>query len=147
MWQFAAVLGTPGSAKATPAAGAVENERLSSTPAKQRRASTKGDAIASSELDDESPVDTKSKGKSTLAKGGKAKGKQRGRPSAASTAVDDVKEEIPAETQTERRAARVVAEDSLKYSADTVTRCPLPGYDSKGIRNYLSLFFIVYVNI
>lgn len=128
------VLGTPASAKATPAG---DNERQSSTPAKQRRMSAKGDVTASGELETESPADAKAKGKGTLAKGGKAKGKQRGRPSAAAAAAatEDVKEEILGETQIERRAARVVAEDSLKYSADTVTRCPLPGCDSKGTPN------------
>ena len=33
----------------------------------------------------------------------------------------------------ERRAARAMAEDSMKYSIDSVTRCPFPGCDSKGI--------------
>ncbi|ESO07264.1 hypothetical protein HELRODRAFT_76642 [Helobdella robusta] len=36
------------------------------------------------------------------------------------------------DSQSERRAARVVAENSLKYTTDNIIRCPLPGCDSKG---------------
>ena len=32
----------------------------------------------------------------------------------------------------ERRAARVVAEETMKYTVDSTGRCPLPGCDSKG---------------
>ena len=39
------------------------------------------------------------------------------------------------ELHNERRAARVVAEDSLKYLSDNMLRCPLPGCDSRGMFN------------
>ncbi|KAK2156819.1 hypothetical protein LSH36_204g04022 [Paralvinella palmiformis] len=39
---------------------------------------------------------------------------------------------IPADLGLERRAARVVAEESMKYMGDLASRCPLPGCDSKG---------------
>ncbi len=38
----------------------------------------------------------------------------------------------PTEIVLERRIARAMAEDSMKYSIDSVTRCPFPGCDSKG---------------
>ena len=59
-----------------------------------------------------------------LGKGSKGKGKMK--------AKRDDNKDLADDCQTEKRAARVVAEDSLKYSADTVARCPLPGCDSKG---------------
>lgn len=105
------------------------------SPAKQPRTSLRSDNtpsvsdVSNGHVETKSGhVDTKSKGKAP-AKGtvGKTKGKQKAR---VPEEADDVKEDAQG-TQVERRAARVVAEDSLKYTADTM-RCPLPGCDSKG---------------
>ena len=103
----------------------VDNQTVAPSPAKHANTSLRSD---STQDVSNGPVDSKSKGKAP-AKGsvGKTKGKQRGR---AVGDVDDSKEDGQS-TQGERRAARVVAEDSLKYTADTM-RCPLPGCDSKG---------------
>ena len=98
------------------------------SPAKHPRTSLRGDNAQGTAEVSNGPVESKSKGKAP-AKGsvGKSKGKQKGR---AAGEAEDGKEEGQG-TQVERRAARVVAEDSLKYTADTM-RCPLPGCDSKG---------------
>lgn len=100
-----------------------ENDEKLSTPAKQRRLSKD-----LGEADRELSSDVKPKGSGKAAKG-KGKGKYRGKKDADK---DDERGDISSDFHTERRAARVVAEDSLKYSADTVARCPLPGCDSKG---------------
>jgi len=85
-------------------------------------------------------IESKSKGKAP-AKGsvGQSKGKQK--TARGLGEGDDVKDEGQGTQTVERRAARVVAEDSLKYTADT-GRCPLPGCDSKGILliSYISDF-------
>ena len=102
-----------------------DHQTVTPSPAKHPRTSLRGDSTPVTGDVSNGPVDSKSKGKAP-AKGsvGKTKGKQKARPSGD---VEDGKEG----TQVERRAARVVAEDSLKYTADTM-RCPLPGCDSKG---------------
>ena len=104
-----------------------DNPAVSPSPVTHSKASQRGDSTPATGEVSNGPVDSRSKGK-TPAKGsvGKTKGKQKGRASE----VEDVKDDGQA-TQVERRAARVVAEDSLKYTADTM-RCPLPGCDSKG---------------
>ncbi len=45
---------------------------------------------------------------------------------------EEKKSPIPVEYGMERRAARVVAEESMKYITDSMARCPLPGCNSKG---------------
>ena len=103
---------------------------VSPSPAKHPRTSLRGDNTPGANDVTNGPTDSKSKGKAPAKGGvGKSKGKQKGR---AAGEVEDNKEEDGQGTQVERRAARVVAEDSLKYTADTM-RCPLPGCDSKGI--------------
>jgi len=99
------------------------------SPAKHPRTSLRSDNTPGTGDTSNGHVETKSKGKAP-AKGsvGKTKGKQKSRTPGE---AEDSKEDGPG-TQVERRAARVVAEDSLKYTADTM-RCPLPGCDSKGI--------------
>lgn len=100
------------------------------SPAKHPRTSLRGDNAQGNAEVSNGPVESKSKGKAP-AKGsvGKSKGKQKGQGRAVGE-VEDGKEDGQG-IQVERRAARVVAEDSLKYTADTM-RCPLPGCDSKG---------------
>lgn len=107
-----------------------DQQTVTPSPAKHPRTSLRSDNPPGSADVSNGHVDTKSKGKAP-AKGsvGKSKGKQKAR--AAGEAEDVIKEEDGQGTQVERRAARVVAEDSLKYTADTM-RCPLPGCDSKG---------------
>lgn len=100
---------------------AAENNDKHLTPAKQRRLS-KDLGEPDRELSESKP-----KGPGKAAKG-KGKGKFRGKKETEK----DEDREVTLDFHTERRAARVVAEDSLKYSADTVARCPLPGCDSKG---------------
>jgi len=99
---------------------------LSRTSLKGDNTQPSGAEVSNGPVD--TPLHSKSKGKAS-AKGsvGKTKGKQKGRPAKE---VENGKDDGPG-TQVERRAARVVAEDSLKYTADTM-RCPLPGCDSKG---------------
>lgn len=75
---------------------------------------------------DASSRTTRGKGKAA-GKGkasGKAENKEREKEAFSSPPLSSL---IP-----ERRAARVVAEESMKYSADVGTRCPMPGCDSKG---------------
>lgn len=102
-------------------AGNVPTVAIAPTPstgdqptAKQRRIS-----VESVDTDTDAGGEIKQRGK------GKQKAKK-----------EEIKEEPPSldatDPQIERRAARVVAEDNLKYSSDTVARCPLPGCDSKG---------------
>jgi histone acetyltransferase MYST2 len=141
------IIGTPSSAVKAQPADVDHSSVATPTPVKQRRTSTRSDVAAPSGNTDAEPlaeanvkteptdiktksesVEGRSKGKAAVAKGGKAKGKQRGRSSTA----DGSKDDGPGEVHMERRAARVVAEESLKYSADTVTRCPLPGCNSQG---------------
>ena len=108
----------------------VDHQTVTPTPAKHPRTSLRGDNTQNAvDVNHTPPVESKSKGK-TPGKGnvGPSKGKQKGRASAG--VVENDKEDGQA-SQVERRAARVVAEDSLKYTADTM-RCPLPGCDSKG---------------
>lgn len=134
-----------------PAAGApplasppvsTENDDKLSTPAKQRRLSKD-----LGEADRELSSDVKPKGSGKAAKG-KGKGKYRGKKDADK---DDERGDISSDFHTERRAARVVAEDSLKYSADTVARCPLPGCDSKGwhklFLKLLALATVIYCSV
>jgi histone acetyltransferase MYST2 len=72
----------------------------------------------------------------------RGKGKSAGKGKASGKA--DVKEKLVEEKTSpslssyvpERRAARVVAEASIKYSADAA-RCPMPGCDSKGMLSEL----------
>lgn len=67
-------------------------------------------------------------------------GRPAGRKSAAAkeeatkseTAAADKSAAAPAAPVLERRAARAIAEDSMKYSIDSITKCPFPGCDSKG---------------
>jgi len=106
-----------------------DNHPATLSPAKHLRTSQKADTPGSSEVSN-GAVESKSKGKALAKSGvGKTKGKQKGRSAGE---VDENREDGSEETQVERRAARVVAEDSLKYTADTM-RCPLPGCDSKGM--------------
>ena len=109
-------------------ASVTDHQPVTPSPAKQPRTSVRGDTTLGTSDVSNGPVDNKSKGKAP-AKGsvGKTKGKQKGRPSGK---VEDGKDDRQG-AQVERRAARVVAEDSLKYTTDTM-RCPLPGCDSKG---------------
>jgi len=107
----------------------VDHPVVTPSPAKHPRTSLRGDNTPCGSDVSNGPTDSKSKGKAPAKGGvGKSKGKQKGR---AAGEVDDNKEDDGQVTQVERRAARVVAEDSLKYTADTM-RCPLPGCDSKG---------------
>lgn len=99
----------------------MENNDKHLTPAKQRRLS-KDLGEPDRELSESKP---KGPGKTVK---GKGKGKFRGKKEMEK----DEDREVALDFHTERRAARVVAEDSLKYSADSVARCPLPGCDSKG---------------
>ena len=108
----------------------VDHQAVTPSPAKHPRTSLRADNTpGTSDATSNGPVETKTKGKAPAKGGvGKSKGKQRGRGPAGD--AEDSKDEALG-TQVERRAARVVAEDSLKYTADTM-RCPLPGCDSKG---------------
>lgn len=104
----------------------VENDEKPSTPVKQRRLSKD---LGGVETEREPAAETKPKGSGKAAKG-KGKGKFRGKKEGEKD--EEKAGDAVLEFHQERRAARVVAEDSLKYSADTVSRCPLPGCDSKG---------------
>ena len=99
------------------------------SPAKHPRTSLRSDNTPDAGDMTNGHVESKSKGKAP-AKGsvGKTKGKQKAARGPGEG--EDGKDEAQG-VQVERRAARVVAEDSLKYTADT-GRCPLPGCDSKG---------------
>ena len=114
------------------------------SPGKPRRPSSStpgGSNIVATDTPAEEgePTPTTSRAKATpVGSKGKGKGKAAKIKGSGGEGVDK-KEEKPGGVggeegggQTERRAARVVAEDSLKYSADSVARCPLPGCDSKG---------------
>jgi len=105
------------------------------SPAKHPRTSLRSDNTPGTGDTSNGHVETKSKGKAPAKGGvGKTKGKQKSRTSTPGEA-EGGKEDGPV-TQVERRAARVVAEDSLKYTTDTM-RCPLPGCDSKGTTDQL----------
>ena len=108
----------------------VDHTAVTASPAKHPRTSVRGDNTpGASDQVSNGPTDSKSKGKAPAKGGvGKSKGKQKGR---AAGEGEESKDDDGQATQVERRAARVVAEDSLKYTADTM-RCPLPGCDSKG---------------
>ena len=41
-------------------------------------------------------------------------------------------DQLPTEYTSDRRVARMVAEETMKYTGDLSSRCPLPGCDSKG---------------
>ena len=114
------------------------------SPATHPRTSLRGDNTPVANDVSNGHTESKSKGKAPAKGGvGKSKGKQKGR---AAGERDDVKEEDGQATQVERRAARVVAEDSLKYTADTM-KCPLPGCDSKGTSVGIILAFsLLYVD-
>ena len=56
---------------------------------------------------------------------------------AAAAAEASSNAHIPADLSLEKRAARVVAEDSFKYNLDN--HCPMPGCDSKGERIVLNI--------
>jgi len=106
-----------------------DNPVVTPSPAKHPRTSLRGDNTPVANDLSNGPTESKSKGKAPAKGGvGKSKGKQKGR---ATGEGEDSKDDDGQGTQVERRAARVVAEDSLKYTADTM-RCPLPGCDSKG---------------
>ena len=59
------------------------------------------------------------------------KGKGKAKDDKNKTKAEKANDELPAEYAMERRAARVVAEEAMKYSGES-GRCPLPGCDSKG---------------
>lgn len=106
-----------------------DNPVVTPSPAKHPRTSLRGDNTPVANDLSNGPTESKSKGKAPAKGGvGKSKGKQKGRVTGEG---EDSKDDDGQGTQVERRAARVVAEDSLKYTADTM-RCPLPGCDSKG---------------
>ena len=71
-----------------------------------------------------------SKGKGQTPKGkGKSKDDSKSKSKADKLAMAN--EDLPVDFAMERRAARVVAEEAMKYSGES-GRCPLPGCDSKG---------------
>ena len=81
----------------------------------------------------------KGKGKAAKAKGkGKVTGKGKGPGGLPATSHESDSDGPEKHIQDallmgyERRAARVVAEETMKYTVDYAARCPLPGCDSKG---------------
>jgi hypothetical protein len=111
-------------ARASPARKPVVSEEKA---ASQEKNAAKDDASLKAE---KKPSETKSK----------PVGRPAGRKSVAAkeeatkpeTAAADKSAAAPAAPVLERRAARAIAEDSLKYSIDSITKCPFPGCDSKG---------------
>lgn len=113
--------------RATRRNGLGNEDNFTSSPAKFRKITLKDEVIVPSgdERSSTQGITRSNGGRSSLR--GKRGRKNVNGIELKSSGIDGLEE-----LQNERRAARVVAEDSLKYLSDNMLRCPLPGCDSRG---------------